>query len=336
MSCIKERALGLVIVREALAAEVLAHTKEYGRGVPVVVLLEPDGWANRAAYLKMGAAVLAQSSGRQRILEAVAELTSRAFPDHVRVPFTEFVEIMCPQGSRMAETVDMSTTGMGLRYVPEAVVGDAVRIQVDSLDPPLSLPAVVIRNSNDTVGLRFLELEPALQKRLEHLVDVQSARFPPPEMPEGLTVDLAGTFTMELLESGTMDLEGDARFKNLLASAVVDDKAGYEGWPRWLINIEKKLTDLERRDFGADPMISHAAAAVDLRISLARIRSDEPYTFPTPQLVQQVLDFSRLLEDYPDAPDADLADISTLRGHLLRAVYGDLSKNKASNQATAA
>lgn len=316
----------LVLVREAMAAEVLSHVRALSKRASVVVLLEPDGWANRAGYLKLGAAALAQSSGRARILEAVADLTGRTFPDHVRVPFTEFVEVQCETASRMAETTDMSNTGIGLRYVPEAKVGSAVRVNIDSLDPPLSLPAMVIRNSGETVGLRFLELEPAVRARLEHLVDVQNARFPAPEMPEGLTVDLAGTFTMELFMGETFDLEGDRRFKKLLAAAVLEGREGRDGWPRWLINIESKLTALERREFTADPLVSHASAAVDLRITLARTRAEEPYTFPTPQLVQQVLDFSRLLEDYPEAPVPDLADIAALRGQLLRAVYGDLSR----------
>lgn len=325
-ACLKQAHPELVLVREAMAAEVLSYARSLDQPPSVMVLLEPDGWANRQGYLKLGASALAQSSGRERILEGVSELTGRTFPDHIRVPFTEFVDVHCAEASHLAETVDMSSTGIGLRYLPDAEIGVAVRVQIDSLDPPLSLPAMVIRRSPEVVGLRFLELSAEVQARLNHLVDVQTARFPPPEMPEGLTVDLAGTFTMELFECGTFDLDGDRKFKTMLSHAVLEGQTTRDNWPRWLVNLESKLTPLERRDFANDPLTHPASAAVDLRIMLARTRTEEPYTFPTPQIVQQVLDFSRLLEDFEGAPEADLADIASLRGQLLRAVYGDLSK----------
>lgn len=317
---------GLVLVREAMAAETLARAKASKNGAPVMVLLEPDGWANRTAYLEMGAAVLAQSSGRARILEAVSELTGRPFPSHVRVPFASFVEVVTQEDRVMAETIDMSRTGMGVRHAPILRVGCSVTVHLDNLEPTLDLPAVVIRSDGEAAGLRFLDLEPDVAQRLQDLVDVQTARFPPPEMPEGLTVDIGGTFTMELLDAGTSDLGNDMRFRDMLHEAVVEGVTSREGWPRWLVNLEKKLTDYERRCFDEDPAACHASAAIDLRITLARTRTEEPYTFPTRALAQRVLDFSRLLQDHDGFSRDELADITIVRGQLLRAVYGDLSK----------
>ena len=46
-------------------------------------------------------------------------------------------------------------------------------------------------------------------------------------------------------------------------------------------------------------------------------------------LAQQVLDVARLLEDHADGErPEDLADVATIRAHLLRAVYGDLARRQ--------
>lgn len=324
-----------VIVREALAAEVLAQLAPMG--LPILVLLEPDGWANREGYLQAGATALVQSSARARILQAVAEMTGRPFPEHARVPFAEFVEVDDGRGVHMVETVDMSNTGMGLRYLPDVEVGNSVRVIMDHLQPPLSLPAVVIRADGDTVGLRFTDLEGELEARVKRLVDTQTARFPAPEMPEGLTVDLGGTLTMELFTvSGTEDGQSDAFFRRMLGRAVHEGAESREGWPRWLVNIEARLTELERKAYPLDPSQSHASAAIDLRIMLARTRAQNPETFPSRPLAQRVLDFSRLLEMHIDGEDsASLSDVTLMRGQLLRAVYGDLGRRDRTAAAAA-
>lgn len=317
----------LVLVREPLAAEVLAYAKDLKKLVPVVVLLEPDGWANRRGYQDAGAAALVQASARGRILEAVGALTGRTFPQHVRVPFTEFVEVQTAGGSKLVETVDISYTGMGLRYLPEAYLGQEVRVCFDGLNPPITVEGMVIRVADEVVGVNFQEQSPEMQARLRRLVDAQNARFPLPEMPEGLTVDLNGTFTMELLASGGPEHAGDQGFRRMLKDAVLEGKPSREGWPRWLVNLEAHLTPLERRCFRDEPMMSPASAAIDLRIMLARMRLEAPDAFPSRALAQQVLDFSRMLEGHSDGEAVrDLADVATIRAHLLRAVYCDLAR----------
>ncbi|MCA9550562.1 MAG: PilZ domain-containing protein [Myxococcales bacterium] len=319
----------LVLVREPLAAEVLAYARDLKRPVPVVVLLEKDGWANRQGYQAAGAAALVQASARPRILEAVGTLTGRTFPDHVRVPFTEFVEVQTESGSKLVETVDLSYTGMGLRYLPEAAMGQYVTVCFDGLNPPITVAGVVIRVANDIVGVHFHEESAEMMRRLHRLVDAQNARFPLPEMPEGFTVDLNGTFTMELLAQGSFGEDNDPKFRRLLKDAVVEGNPSRQGWPRWLTNIETRLTALERRCFKQDPIECHASASIDLRIMLARLRLESPDTFPTRSLAQRVLDFSRMLEEHSDGESvADLADVATIRAHLLRAVYGDMAKQR--------
>lgn len=310
----------VVLTREQMCEEVLSWSLAHRRRVPVVVLLEAGNWGQRQAFLQKGAAALVEVASRDRILEAVSELTGRGFPAHVRVPFSEFVEVLDGRSTRLVETTDLSKTGLGLRYLPDASPGQTVRVQIDSLHPPLSLGAAVIRVDEDTVGLRFVDNSDEVLERLETLVSALSKRNLLLEMPRGLTVDLLELSTRDLVVGEPH--QDVASFKMMLHHAVARPDGPRDGWPRWLVNLERRLTAIERRCLRQDSAVSPVAAAVELRIELARAHADPHIAFPTAEHAQRVMEFcQRLTEHVEVATPRDLVDITLIRGRLLRAVY---------------
>ncbi|MEO1339141.1 MAG: hypothetical protein AAFV29_26095, partial [Myxococcota bacterium] len=80
----------LVLARETMADDVLSHLPS---GLPAVVLLEPDGWSRRERYAQAGATALVRANNRERILEAVSELTGLAFRVHPRIRLDKQVSV---------------------------------------------------------------------------------------------------------------------------------------------------------------------------------------------------------------------------------------------------
>ena len=306
----------LILVREEMAEDLL---RDLPAGLPVVVLLEPDGWSRHHRYAETGATALVRASNRERILEAVSELTGIAFRVHPRIPLSEVVEISVGGEANFLEAAEISASGIAVRNLPGARVGTRVTVDLDFLEPTRRLSALVVRFGQDEgqplAGLAFDALSDEDRRALGGFIRQREAMLLPE--PENLTDDL-GTYTLDLFSLQELDTRV---FRDMM-SAYLFPLTGAVGprMPSWLEKVTSVLTPVERAALQGEAEPKFAPTAVDLRVSLAHARAASGVVGTT--LGQRVLEFSRTLanEGTGQAPEL-LQQITEIRAALLVEAY---------------
>ena len=309
----------LMLVREDMAEDVL---RTLPNGLPVVVLLEPDGWSRHQRYAEAGATALVRASNRERILEAVSELTGLAFRVHPRVPLSEVFEVKVGDEHHFLEGAEISASGIAVRNLPGARVGTRVTVDLDFLSPGRRLSAMVVRFGQDDgqslAGLTFDSLTEDDRQALAGFIRDREAQQELPD-PENLTADL-GTYTLDLFHQ-TEDMR---LFKEMM-SASLFPLSGAVGprMPSWLHKVASALTPIERDALqGNGEGLAFAAAAVDLRLTLAHARAGAREGSVRRGMGQRVLEFSRTLaNEGTGRPALILRQITEIRAALLVDAY---------------
>lgn len=323
----------LVVTREDWALEFLRAVPDLG--VPVIVLLEADGWERRQAYSDAGATALVRAGNKERIAEAIGELTGLSFPTHPRVPYQDVVDAWRGKDKLFLETIELSTSGVVVREFSGARVGDRLRLDFVMLDPPLTANAMVVRKDRDThnnqevVGMCFVDLSDQERVRLERLIRGEVEKAEPLPEPIGLRPDLSGTYSLDLF--ATLGSEGDTAFRVLLRAAE-QGQAGGQRLPHWLERVGRSLSLLERRALlTGEP--DFASAAVDVRIGLARSLAESLRQLPTRDEGARALEFCRTLAEQSQGLPADhLSEVPQIRVGILRAVYGSILGPRTATQ----
>ena len=309
----------LVLVREDMAEDVLRNLPT---GLPAVVLLEPDGWARHQRYAEAGATALVRASNRERILEAVSELTGLAFRVHPRVTLSEVVPLEIAGETSYLEVAEISASGIAVRNLPGARVGTRVQVELDFLDPARRLTAIVVRFGEDDgqslAGLAFDALNDDDRRALVAFIRRQEAAEQLPE-PENLTADL-GTYTLDLFQHNGSDVQ---MFKDMMSAAMFP-LSGAIGprMPKWLERVAASLTPLERSALQGESSIPpFAAASVELRLALAQSRAGAGGPISR-DLGHRVLEFARTLANEGTSRPAEiLRQITEIRAALLVQAY---------------
>ncbi len=309
----------LLLVREDMAEDVL---RGLPAGLPVVVLLEPDGWGRHHRYAQAGATALVRASNRERILEAVSELTGLAFRVFPRVPLSEIFAVSVDGAVHQLEGAEISASGIAVRNLPGARVGTRVTVDLDFMRPPRQLTAMVVRFGQDDgqslAGLTFDALTEEDRVALVELIREREAMWALPE-PENLTADL-GTYTLDLFHH----TEDTRIFKDMLSSALFP-VAGALGprMPSWLERVATSLTVIEKEALRGVSEHTFASASIDLRLTLAHARAGGGDSAVGSGMGQRVLEFSRTLANEGTGRPADiLRQITEIRAALLVDAYG--------------
>lgn len=317
-----------VVAREDFVLTLLRHGRKALRNTPVIVLLENDGWERRERYFDAGATALLRATNRERILEALSELTGLSSSIHPRVPYGDVVDVNLGGRHRFHEAVELSSSGLSVRDLPEVELGTTCEVTLVMMDPPYTFSAMVIRQSPDrhgrVSGLAFNAISDEERAMLlEEIARKRRAQDPLPE-PVGLTADLSGsTFTLDLYTAMQGEPSND-RYYEILGQLIEAGEDMIEvRAPRWLRRVCRHLSELERRAMMGGPAPDYATAALDMRIDLARSRAFNFKAVPTQKEVDLCLDFCRALAvDALDSEVEDLAQVAQIRAELLREVYG--------------
>lgn len=310
----------LLLIRESMADDVL---RDLPVGLPAVVLLEADGWARHKRYAEAGATALVRASNRERILEAVSELTGLAFRIHPRLSITEVINMTIGDDTYYLQAAEISASGIAVRNLPGARVGTRVTVELDFLEPPRALTAIVVRFGQDEgqvlAGLAFDGLNDIDRKALSTFIKDRETETRMPE-PEHLAED-PGTYSLDLFQHNGPDTR---IFKDMM-SASLFPIVGAVGprMPSWLERVADSLTEVERSSLRGTTEVPFAGPALDLRLTLAHTRARAGGQI-SPALGQRVLEFSRTLANEGTSRPAEiLHQITEIRAALLVEAYAD-------------
>ncbi|MEM1022444.1 MAG: PilZ domain-containing protein [Myxococcota bacterium] len=325
VAAVRRRVPHVVLAREEFAETFLRHV--HIPNVPVIVLLEADGFERRDHWFNLGVTGLVPASARERILELMAELAGLRMELHPRVAYGEVVDVLVEGERYFLEATTLSTGGVEIRDFPAVTLGTSCEVTFAMMDPPYTFVAMVTRHVPEAhgslTGVAFTALTEDEQLLLDKTVRRQHAQQDPLPEPVGLTTDLSGsTFTLDLFSA----MEGEVdnmRYHDILRDIVSgkSDKA-----PRWLRRVRRHLTELEERALMGREAPEYAEAALDMRIDLARSRAHSLTQAPSPKEVELCLDFCRALAiDSIESDARDLGQVAEIRAALLREIYGAVS-----------
>ncbi len=318
----------MVLAREEFILPLLQSSSQLLRRVPVVVLLDHDGWTRRAEYFAAGATALVSAQSDSRIMEAVCELTGLPTSHAPRIPYTEVVDVNYMGDQFFLESVDLGSTGMSIRDFPPARTGDRVEAGLVMMEPTLVVSGMVIRSylehGSSVTAITFNALDGQERATLQHVVEQERRKLAPMPEPVGLTNDLSGTFTLDLFQAVAQGQEEADRYVKMLRSVFYPSSDGQgPKVPRWLARVGRSLTEVEQRALLGQETPAFALAAIEMRIDLARSRAVSLTEVPAAEECELALDFCRsLATDADAAAPEDLAQVSQIRAALLRSVYG--------------
>lgn len=329
----------VVLTREEHARAFLRAAPDLLARVPVVVLLEPSGWERRPEYFALGVTALVDARSEPKILEAVSELTGLPTRFAPRVPYPEVVDVSL-QGSKLyLEAVELGTSGLALRDFPPARAGERVEVGLVMMEPPMVVSGMVVRNYIGRTGplteVAFNALDDTEHARLAEFVAEQQNRSQDFPEPIGLTSDLTGgTFTLDLFSSLGEAGEQLDPWMELLADRQ-SSRGDSMRAPKWLLRVERELSEVERRVLRGDEAPAFARAALELRIDLARAQANLQAD-SVRESCELGLDFCRAL-----ATDAERerpewrAQVAEIRAGILSQIYGWTVTGSPSSSAAA-
>lgn len=309
----------LALVRRRFAGAVLPN-----RGsTAVVVLMDEAGWAEKDQLFALGATALASEQSGEKILEAVSELTGLAFARHPRVSYKTAVELTVQGEARLAETVNLSASGLCVRNVGELKVGSGVDISFPLLEPSISAQAVVVRCFEDAgvpmAGLCFSQLSPATRERLDGLVAEETAKNPGapiafelPELDEAVTSEerRPSEEALQELKARLREVHQEAQRDARLASPRKDSATRLAG----------RLTPAEKATVSGGKAPVWAKTALETRLKLHLDRQEHGRARST--TVREALVLCRSMAT--GATDArSRVEVCATRAALLREVYAE-------------
>lgn len=326
IAAIERRRPRVVLTREELALELLSKGRPLIARVPVVILLERDGWGRRADYFAQGATALVSAKSLGRILEAVTELTGLQSRYAPRVPYPEVVDVSLMGTKVYLEATELGTSGIAVRDLPPARVGDRVEVGLVMMDPPMVVSGLVVRShvarSGAVTEIAFNGLDDDERGRIEAFVTRERGRWASFPDPVGLTSDLSGgTFTLDLMGAlGDASAKPD-RWVELLEQRMRSD--GETRVPRWLARVERDLSEIERRSVLGQPAPAFARAAVEIRIDVARAQAALLDASSIRESCELALDFCRSLAVEAEGSALEiLGQVPEIRAGVLSQVYG--------------
>lgn len=326
LAAIETRRPRVVLAREDLAVDLLERGKALLVRVPVVILLDPSGWAKRATYFAAGATALVSAGSLGRILEAVTELTGLSTRYAPRVPYPDVVDVSFMGSSIFLEALELGTSGLSIREFPPARVGDRVEVGLVMMDPALTVSGMVVRSYVSRRGaiteVAFNALDDEERATLEAFVKGERARREPLPDPVGLTSDIAGgTFTLDLFDALGESSAAPDRWVQLLAERLASDEEVRA--PKWLVRVERDLTEIERRAALGEKVPAFAKAALSMRVDVARAQAAMLDARSIQESCELALDFCRSLAvDAQGSPMPHLAQVPDIRAGVLSQIYG--------------
>lgn len=315
----------VVLTREEFTLSFLKDNKALLDRVPVVVLLDGDGWERRDQYFSAGATALVSSTSLPRILEAVTELTGLPTRYAPRVPYPEVVDVSFSGTKLYLEAMEIGASGISIRDFPPARVGDRVEIGLVMMDPPHVLSGMVVRahvgRSGAFTEVAFNGLDEAERAYLDAFVDQERARSAAFPEPVGLSSDIVGgTFTLDLFNAFG-DAQDTGRWVDLLRQRIESDDEVRV--PKWLLRVARDLTAIERQAIVGGDVPAFALAAVEMRVDLARAQAALVDAVALRESCELGLDFCRSLAvDARDCAPPFLAQVPEIRAGILTQIYG--------------
>lgn len=329
VASVQRRLPHVVLAREEFALTFMRYTNL--RNVPVIVLLESDGWERRDAYFGAGATVLVRASNRDRILEALSEVSGLSTPRYPRVPYSDVLDVEIEGEHMLLESAELSATNVSVRDFPAVPIGTICKVTFVMMEMPVTVTALVTRHQPDlggsVTGLAFNAISDDEREALLELIESKIRALDPLPEPVGLTTDLSGsTYTLDLF-SAMAEVSTNDPYHQMLRDMVSagDDLSSVKA-PRWLKRVRRHLTELEERALTTGHAPEYAMAALDMRIDLARSRAALMLEVPSPKEVELCLDFCRALAvDSVESDPNDLCQVAEIRAALLREIYGSIS-----------
>ncbi|MGF1508452.1 MAG: PilZ domain-containing protein [Myxococcota bacterium] len=328
---VQRRLPHVVLAREEFLQTFLRHVRI--PNIPVIVLLESDGYQRRDLYFGLGVTALVNADRRDRILELLAELAGLRMDLYPRIPYAEVVDVRVEGTHAFLEAAELSTSGVQIRDFPAVPLGTVCEVTFAMMEPPYTFEAMVTRHVSDTygsvTGVSFTTLTEDERQLLVDTIDrVRRLSDPLPD-PVGLTTDLSGsTFTMDLFTA--MQGEADNVVYHELLRNLMRLGADSVRAPRWLRRVRRHLTEVEQRWLLTGTGPEYAGAALDMRIDLARARAHSVAHGPSAKEVELCLDFCRAMAiDAIESEAKDISQVPEIRAGLLREVYGSMITPKA-------
>ncbi len=334
LAALERRRPRVLVTREHLVAALFERGRSLLSRVPVVVLLEPDGWDRRGELFSLGATALASAASPARIFEAIAELTGIGTRYAPRAPYTEVVDVSFLGSRLFLEAAELGPSGVSIREFPPAQRGDRVEVGLIMLEPPLTVFGMVTRcqvgRSGSFTEVAFNALDDGERAQLERFViEARRASAPLPE-PVGLSEDLeAGTYTLDLFDSVP---GGEAKgWIELLRR-----HRGGTRLPRWLGRVDRELAPVERRVVAGVSAPPFARATLETRVELAHAHAfglDEAHLS---QLWRRAVDLCRALAACDsEVSEEHRAQIPEIRAGILARVYGWTGEREDADEAAA-
>lgn len=311
----------VVVANERFAEVAKAAMKSAGQDARSLVVLEALGFDGAH-----GSDVLVvDAEDRDAVVRAVSAVSGLPFRACARVPYADLVE--CEWNGQWVplSAVDISRSGISLRSPPVLDVGATLRLRLAFAGQSFALDATIVRrferDEEPAAGLVFQSVSEPDGKSLTALVDHLERNLSYWPDPRGLTLDLAGGFTMDLSSRVDRLRNPNDTWRKMLSWKVSGlSETRMPRMPRWLGRVAASLTDaeVEALQSGADE--GWAIDATELRIALHRLcaepdRSDESVSRAA------VMEFCRTLgQAAADAPP-QCADRARARADLMRYVY---------------
>src|SRR5688572_17794296 len=311
--------IDLVIASDQFALHYLKARAELTDQPPCIVLLGSHFASRKDELRQAGATALISADDPQRIVEAISELTGLNFRDHPRVPLHTVVDVRAGDSDQLLYTFDLSTSGLSIRDLPNAKLGDRVKVTFDLFDPPLVVETQVVRDFNipeaRCTGLSFVDLSEADRNRINELVKNEMASLP--VFGTADLTDKPGDQTMDLL---TMLRDtGDAGLSQYVSmiQGIIDGWDDAEDSPTWVFEVAGKLTDTERRAVSTGKP-EWAMRVVEYRLDLKRQAVDKTSDVD----FAAAFEFCRTLaNDVTQASPEEAVDATSMRSALLRGIY---------------
>ena len=324
-AAIERRRPRVVVARADFAQMLLKEAASLLERVPVVVLLGPDDWVKRDVLFERGATALAAMDSRPRILETLSELTGLPTRYGPRVPYPEVVDVEVSGTRLYLEATELGTSGISIRDFPPARIGDRVEVTLVMMEPVVSFSGMVTRSrvgrSGAVTDVAFNALNKEERAFLETYVKKEGGRSAGFPEPIGLTSDItSGTFTLDLFQA-VGENEGTDRWISLLRKRLMTNEEVKA--PKWLVRVERELTEVERDAILGRSSPPFARAALEMRLDLARTQAVMVDPSSLRDSCELALDFCRTLaKDAKDAPPSKLAQVPDIRAGILSQVYG--------------
>jgi hypothetical protein len=317
----------MCLMREDFAVEFLEAAKAKGVLVPALVLIETDGWTRRDAYFAAGATAIVQQSAENRILEAVSSLTGLSFRHCPRVPYQTVVDVSHGRDRFFLETSEISATSVSIRGVPTelAQIGQRAELHFMMLEPPVDAVGVVVRvyeeHGENVAAFNFAEMSQPARTRIGLIVAEETQNAPPLPDPVGMTHDLSGAFTADLVLQLGPDRDANGIYLNMLYEWL-KTPTNVQRLPSWLERVGRALTGVERTALLEGGSPAFARAAIEVRIRLHRMRLES--SWPIESESERAFEICQALaaDAAGSSPDV-LADVTEIRAALLRSLYGD-------------